>query len=371
MKVAILEYSQDQKSATGVRGRAIKDYLEKIGHFVEILTPRPERIEWFNRERYAVASRLKRRLLRRKTLPHLWDFVADELESPIRRGQFDVIIGRGPETGYALTRPLEGLKIFDMLNIVFLENYYAWNADLNEVEETFEKEKRIFESVDYILSTHDLQTEYFLQHFDGKKRLTDKVVTVRLGCDPVSRYAEFSQAPRIVYAGSYYFIQDPYLLAYLTKITPFAIDCYGPKDPNRTFFPAPLNYKGYASAIDFLADYQLGIITVSRDTLRQYSPATKFPYYFAHGLPVLFPDWMKEGYTYPQCAIPFNEENFVAQAKSAVEPATWQRMSEAAKCLANQLQWTNVLTPLGELIAAERQQGQQKRDDGSTGFART
>src|ERR1051325_7103143 len=165
MKIAILEYSHDQKSATGVRGRAMRDYLERRGHFVEVLAAAPGRIEQFHRDRYSISSRLRRRLLQHKTLPHLWDFLADELEPQIRRGGFDVVIGRGQNVAQVLTRPLDCLKIVDMANILFLESYYSWDADLNEVEETYEKEKRVFESVDYILSPHELLTAYFLKRF--------------------------------------------------------------------------------------------------------------------------------------------------------------------------------------------------------------
>jgi hypothetical protein len=152
-----------------------------------------------------------------------------------------------------------------------------------------------------------------------------------------------------VYAGSYYYIQDPYLLAQLSRVSPYPIDCYGPEDPNRKFLPAALGYKGYGAGLGFLADYQFGLITVSRDALRQHSPATKFPYYFAHGLPVLFPEWMKEGFEYADCAVPYNEQAFAEVVRSLGE-ATWRRMSEAAKALAARLSWDNVLRPLGDLL---------------------
>jgi hypothetical protein len=355
MKIAILEYSHEQKSATGVRGRAIKTYLQNQGHTVEVLAPSAQALQGFERRRYSLTSRLKRRLLRRKTLAHLWDFLADQLEPQIRRGQFDAVIGRGQEVAYALTRELPCVKILDMANILFLEFYYAWGANLNEVDETFDKEMQVFEAVDYILSPHDLLSQYFLKHFNKSNgNLAGKVVTVRLGCELANRQAHFDATPRIAYAGSYYYIQDPYLLAELTRMSPYGIDCYGPKDPNRKFFPAPLQYKGYAETTDFLADYQFGLITVSRDALRQYSPATKFPYYFAYGLPVLFPEWMKEGHAYPQCAIPFTEENFVEQVKMASDKSRWEAMSCAAAKLARELEWSKTLLPLGELLQKGR-----------------
>jgi hypothetical protein len=173
---------------------------------------------------------------------------------------------------------------------------------------------------------------------------------VRLGCDPAAAVARHADPPRVVYAGSYYYIQDPYLLAQLSGTSPYPIDCFGPEDPNRKFLPATLQYKGYEPGTGFLADYQFGLITVSRDALRQHSPSTKFPYYFAHGLPVLFPEWMKEGYEYPDCAAPYNAETFARTVRLLAAPATWRRMSEAACGLAADLSWNNVLRPLEEMI---------------------
>jgi hypothetical protein len=66
MKIAILEYSYDQKSATGVRGRAIKNYLEQNGDNVEVLAPDAKAIERFQHSRYGFSSRVTRRLLRRR-----------------------------------------------------------------------------------------------------------------------------------------------------------------------------------------------------------------------------------------------------------------------------------------------------------------
>jgi hypothetical protein len=371
MRIAILEFSADQKSATGVRGRAMKRYLEGCGHVVDVLAPEASEIRDFESSRFGISARLKRRLTGGKTLPHLWDFVADLLEPRIRKGAYDAVIGRGQDVGYVLTRPLDCLKILDMANILFLEGYYAWGTNLNEVEETFDKEMRVFKSVDYILSPHELLTEYFIDQFDSDHSLKQKVVTVRLGCDAPKVCASFSSEPRIAYAGSYYYIQDPYLLAQLTKISPFPIDCYGAKDPNRRFLPARLNYRGYVESMDFLADYQFGLITVSRDDLRQNSPATKFPYYFSYGLPVLFPEWMKEGYEYPDFAIAFNEDNFVDRVRGAAQKERWERMSQQSREAARALTWENVLRPLANLLSSpESAQSQSSHDSSRPIFAR-
>ncbi|MBI3650461.1 MAG: hypothetical protein HY231_05370 [Acidobacteria bacterium] len=362
MKIALLEYSAEQKSATGVRGRAMQSYLENSGHHVEVLAPDAAALERFERQRYGLAARLKRRLLRRQTLPHHWDFLADQLEPQIRRGHFDAVIGRGQDMAYVLTRSFDCLKILDMANILFLEAYYVWGPNLTEVEETFAKEMSIFNSVDYIFCHHELLTQFFIRQFDTDGKFSAKAITARMGCERSSLQAQYSPRPRMVYAGSYYYIQDPYLLASLAKISPYPIDCFGPANPNRLFLPTLLNYKGYAQGLDFLADYQFGLITVSRDLLRQHSPSTKFAYYFACGLPVLFPEWMKEGYTYPDCAMAYNEENFIEQVYAAAAPATWHRMNEAARETAHQLSWEKVLQPVGDLLGKVRRAAEHDND---------
>jgi hypothetical protein len=352
MHVAMLELRPDEKSATGVRGRALKEFLERHGHFVEVLFAPAEYAATFQRYRLSPLARISRRLSGRRNLPHLWDYVADAFEPLLRRVRYDAVIGRGQEAGYVLTRDLPGLKILDIANIFFLESYYAASPNLDEVEETFEKEMKLFGSADYILTHHEILTAYFLKEVGGRGNFSQRVVTVRMGCEPASACAQFSPEPRIVYAGSYYYMQDPYLLAQITRLSPFPIECYGPTDPNRPFLPSHLVYKGYCPQLDFLARYQAGLITVSRDSLRQHSPSTKFPYYFAHGLPVLFPEWMKEGHTYPDCALAFDEATFPQQASALAERTRWERMSRAARDLARELSWDKTLRPLSAILSA-------------------
>jgi hypothetical protein len=240
-----------------------------------------------------------------------------------------------------------------MANLLYLESYYAWGANRAEVEEAYEKEVQVWKAVDHIVSPHEVLTRYFVEHLAKVGDFSGKTITARLGCDPAPRVASYAPSPRLVYAGSYYYIQDPYLLAELAKVSPYPIDCYGPEDPNRSFLPARLSYKGYEPGIGFLADYQFGLITVSRDALRQHSPSTKFPYYFAHGLPVLFPEWMKEGYEYPDCAVAYHEGNFVDRIRAVSDERTWRRLSEAAQALARQLTWDSTLEPLSDLLPAK------------------
>lgn len=359
MKIALLESAAEQRSATGVRGRAMRDYLRAAGHHVDVLTPGEGARARFLRRRMGIAARLRRRLLRRPTLPHLWDDFADRLEPQLRRGSYDLVIGRGQEVSAVFARKLGVPAWLDMANVVFLEEYYSWSANPVEVAETFAKESAILRAADAILSPHALLSRLLLEHFPDDARLAAKTHVVALGCEDARRVARWSETPRVVYAGSYYYIQDPYLLSLLARRSPIPIHCYGPTDPNRPFLAGPLDYRGYAPEIDFLADYQFGLITVSRDRLRQFSPATKLPYYLGHGLPVLFPEWVHEGHDYPDCAIPYSEETFADALRAACEPGRWAALHAAALARAAGLTWSRTLRPLDALLA------------GLTGRART
>jgi glycosyl transferase family 4 len=346
VRIALLELLADDKTATGERGRALRRYLDGQGHEVTVLSPDRRRLDDFPRLRYSLRSRLRRRALRLRSLPHLWDYIADEIEPRVRGTPFDVVIARGQTMGGVFTRGVPGLKVLDMANIAFLEMYHASGADALEVQATYEREQQIYASADWILAHHEILAEFFRRNvFDSPK-----VRTVRMGADAAQETASFASPPRIVYAGSYEYIQDPYLLSLLSRASPLPIDCYGSKDPNRTYLPHPLAYKGYEPSTRFLADYQLGLITVSQDRLRRHSPSTKFAYYFARGLPVLFPEWMLEGFTY-DAAVPYDEGNFSrVVAETASDRARWESLSARALQTAASLSWDAVLAPLGSLL---------------------
>jgi hypothetical protein len=354
VRIAILEVDPAERSATGVRGRAMAEYLRGRGHDVAVLHPPAGFLERFSRTRFSFKARALRRLSGRKTLPHLWDAMSEVLRKQIRRGGFDVVIGRGQNVAYSLVGMGGLVRILDLPNVEFLENYYSSNPNLVEVDETFLKEQDVLREVDHILVPHPLLARLISEAFPHVGGLERKVVNVRIGAEPASRQAQFAWPPRIVYAGSYYYFQDPYLLSLLSGSSPFPIDCYGSRDPNRGFLPTRLQYKGYLPTADFLADYQFGLITVSQDRLRRYSPTTKMSYYLMHGLPVLFPEWMREGYDHPECAVPYTEESFASVVRESSERPTWERLAAAAREAARALAWEDTLAPIARLVEAPR-----------------
>jgi len=352
LRVAILEVDPDGLSATGIRGRAMAGFLRARGHHVSVLHPPPGFLERASRARISLRSRLARRLRGARSLPHLWDALAAALRPQIERGGFDVVIGRGQHAAHATTGMTGFRKVLDAPNVEFLEGYYAAAPDLALVEATFDREETLLRDVHHVLVPHPLLQTFLLEAFPRVEGLGKKLVTVGLGAEPARRHARFSPEPRIVYAGSSYYFQDPLLLSRLAGLSPFPIACYGPQDPNRRFFPTALRYKGYAPDADFLADYQFGLITVSRDRLRQLSPVTKMAYYLMHGLPVLFPEWMKEGHELPDCAVPYHEDTFEDRVREASTLPRWEALAASARTAGARRSWEETLLPLAKLLEA-------------------
>ena len=352
MKIALLRlaFGGSERSATGVRGRALEQYLGGRGHTVETLSPRQEALTRNHWWRESPLARLLRKVLP-IGLPPLWDAIADDVEPRLLGGGYDAALAIGQDSAHVLTRgSFRGRKLLDMHNVLFLEAYHSGSVPLQEIEDLFERELRVLRCLDHILIPHPLLAGYFLDHVGRERGLGPKVTVVRLGCDPSTRRAAFADPPQLVYTGSAYAIQDPYLLSCLAQRSPLPLHCYGPADPNRRFFPARLDYRGYAPGLEVLADHQIGLITVSRDALRQHSPSSKFAPYFAHGLPVLFPSWMKEGHEYGEAALAYDEDSFAPRCRELSEQPAWERRSAAALALGGSLTHDVVLEPLGRLL---------------------
>jgi hypothetical protein len=300
-----------------------------------------------SRVRHGLIRRLGRRTGLLGQPPHAWDAVADELEPVVRRGGYDVVIGRAQDLSYVLTRPLGSVgKVVDLANIWFLEGYYQWTPDYREVEATFLREASLLSTADLVVLPSRHLVEVVREAFPQLDTLKDKLLIASLGCGTPNVRARWAPSPRVVYAGSYYYLQDPYLLSRLAGEAPDRIDCYGSVDPNQAFLPTRLTYRGFAPSEDFLAGYQFGLICIARDRLRAKSPATKLPYYLSYGLPVLFPEWMEEGYDFGDCAVPFAEGRFLQSILDAAEPGRWSGLSEAAVTRARALTWEATLRPL-------------------------
>ncbi|WP_441249445.1 hypothetical protein [Kitasatospora sp. McL0602] len=202
-------------------------------------------------------------------------------------------------------------------------------------------EARLFETVDHLAFHWESYARYAKLHYGISGR---NLLTLNFGCTPADRRAVFADPPRIAYLGSLgsRFIDLP-LLARLSRRYP--VDVYGGPPPDPAL---GLNHRGYA-APGILAEYQLGLITCTRDELRREGFSAKHLEYLAHGLPVLVPAW-RRGLGGLRGSVAYEEETFTEVVAGLGRAAEWQRLSDEAYAEAQRLAWDETLRPLEWLL---------------------
>jgi hypothetical protein len=133
-------------------------------------------------------------------------------------------------------------------------------------------------------------------------------------------------------------------LSRLSKIYPH-IDVYGGPPPDPAL---QLNYKGHADP-SVLADYQVGLITLTEDELPKSGFSAKHPQYLAYGLPVLVPR-SRRRLDLLKGSVPYEERTFLATLEALTDRREWTRLSDEAYGQAQQLEWDKTLRPLDELV---------------------
>jgi len=159
--------------------------------------------------------------------------------------------------------------------------------------------------------------------------------------------ASFSAEPRIVFLGSLLgaWVNLP-LLERLSKC--YQVDVWGGPPPRKR---AAIRYLGYAPTLDILADYQIGLVTISDDPLRRMSFSSKQLQYFSYGLPVLVPAWRNDAVLAP-ASVPYTEETFLDQVATLADRTVWEATSARALGLASELSWDSALRPLTEFLCS-------------------
>jgi hypothetical protein len=198
-------------------------------------------------------------------------------------------------------------------------------------------ERRIYSRVDALSFHWDTYTSYVQKHiYDG-----DNVFSMNWGCDVPPITATYSSQPKIIYLGSLLgYWNNINLLASLATLYP--IDIYGSPEPPKEL---GLNYKGYAATIDVIASYQLGLVTISNDPLRQAGFSSKQLAYMSYGVPTLTPDWRRDE-RLANYSILYNEANFLSRIHQYSELSAWTHMSTLCRRFAMQWSWSHNLTPL-------------------------
>jgi len=324
--------------SNSVRPTEIRRFLETRGHDVTFInTLSPSIITpWFHKRK-----RLREMLFGTLSLPELMAMRASALEKRLKTHNFDVLICEVALDSYVLTKNLGCLKIYDCPTPLTDEMRHTPGFPRREAERLRAMELETYKAVDFLTFYWETYVNYVRRNvYDGPN-----LFTMNYGCHPSPKRATFSQPARIVYMGflgGYWVNWD--LLSHLAASTP-NLDVYGAPESEHT---KRLNYKGYASS-DILADYQFGLITITKDELRREGFSAKHIEYIAYGLPVLIPEW-RNHLELIGGSIPYNEDNFLQQVERYSDQAEWQAKSDEAYEQAKRLDWDITLRPLEKII---------------------
>ncbi len=338
MKVGII--CRLDGTSNSVRPEEIKKFLGVRGHDVTLLDTHDASFftPWFYR-----GKRLREISRRKKTsIPELMEMRASALEKRLKRNGFDAVICETSLDSYVLTKKLGCLTIYDCPTPFADEMLYSAQLSERELEQLRSMELETYKAVDFLTFYWETYVNYVKRNiYDGSN-----MFVMNYGCHPSNKRVEFSQPPRIAYMGhlgGYWMNWD--LLVHLASLTR-DIDMYGTPDPGDT---EGVNYKGYASP-EVLADYQFGLITISRDELRCEGFSAKHIEYISHGLPVLIPNWRRH-IELIGGSIPYDENDFPEQLKRYSNESEWQLKSDEAYEQARKLDWNNTLQVLEKIIA--------------------
>ncbi len=325
-------------TSNSVRPIEIQRFLRARGHEVTLVNTCDNTVftPWFYRRK-----RLREMLRGTTSTPELMEMRATVLERHLKKGRFDVIICEVSLDSYVLTKNLGCLKIYDCPTPLTDEMRYTPGFPPRELEQLRAMELETYKAVDFLTFYWETYVSYVKRNvYDGPN-----LFTMNYGCHPRPKRAAFSQPPRIAYMGhlgGYWLNWD--LLLRLAELSP-DIDVYGAPESEHT---RRLNYKGYASS-DVLADYQFGLITITKDELRREGFSAKHIEYIAYGLPVLVPDWRRH-LDLIGGSIPYNENSFLAQIERYSDEGEWQNKSNEAYEQAMRLDWDITLRPLEKII---------------------
>jgi hypothetical protein len=260
------------------------------------------------------------------------------LGSSLPLDAFDAIISATPHDAELLTVPTTAHTFYDCPQPWADEVWYEGRLTPRQREKLRRYEIALLESVDSLSFAWESYARYAIERYDISGT---NLRQLNWGCVPASERARFDHPPRVVYIGSLTsrYINLP-LLSRLTKLYPH-IDVYGgpPPDPS-----LGLNYRGWAPPT-VLQQYQLGLITCTKDVIRREGFSAKHLDYIAYGLPVLVPRWRRH-LDLLQGSIPYDEDTFVSVIESLSRQDGWTRASEKSYAQAQRLTWDKTLEPL-------------------------
>jgi hypothetical protein len=263
------------------------------------------------------------------------------LGSSLPLDDFDMIVGEHPIDSELMTVPTSARVLYDCMTPWADELYYEGRLTEKQHEKLRRQEAEILDGVDYVSFSWETYAPYAVTHYGISGR---NLLQLNWGCTPVAERVRFKDPPRVVLLSSLSsnFINLP-LLSRLSKLYP--IDVYGgpPPDPS-----LGLNYLGWAPP-SVLEDYQIGLITCSKDELRRDGFSAKNMAYIAHGLPVLVPAWRRHMELIRGC-VAYDEDTFLSAIERLSDEEEWRRVSDEAYAQAQELTWERTLQPLEDAL---------------------
>ena len=371
---SVLVICQLDRYANGLKPVAIEQFLRKRGHEVRLVDTyylsrasssrssfarklpslRPRKTCLYATEMASLLLtrrwRLGRRLLSYHFLLADYRLRSAILASSLPLDAFDLVICETPYDAGVLTRSTSASTLYDCPAPWADELHYDGRLTKRQHAALRRLERQLFESVDHLAFHWESYTRYVLERYGISGR---NLLTLNFGCTPSANRAQFVDPPRVIYLGNLSAsFNDTPLLARLAALYP-DIDVYGgpPPDPG-----LGLNYLGYAPSLDVMRQYQLGLVTCSKDALRRDGFSSKHLQYLTYGLPVLVPAWRRH-LDLLQGSIPYTEETFRSVIEAFKSERLWQAASDDAYDQARRLDWEETLRPLENLLAGRRGTG--------------
>lgn len=264
------------------------------------------------------------------------------LRSGLRLDDFDLVVCETPYDAGVLQADTSAAKVYDCPNPWADEVLHEGRLTPRQHHRFRAWEARFLEGMENLSFSWESYGRYALAQYGLSGR---NYRQLNWGCSPSAERARFADPPRVVYLGSLSsrFINLP-LLAELSRRHPY-IDVYGGPPPDPAL---GLRYRGYASP-EVLPRYQFGLITCTRDLLRQEGFSAKHLHYLAYGLPVLVPGWRRH-MDLLRGSVPYTAETFGSVVDGLSDPARWGAVSDEAYEQARRLDWNLTLRPLEELL---------------------
>jgi len=364
----VLVICQLDRYANGLKPVAIEQFLRKRGHDVQLedtyylsratssrssfarklpsLQPRKACIYLTEAAALLLTRRwrLGRRFLSYYLLRAELRLRGAVLASSLPLDSFDLVICETPYDAGILTHSMSASTLYDCPAPWADELRYDGRLTQRQQSALRSLERDIFESVDHLAFHWESYAHYALERYGISGH---NLMQLNFGCVPSGKRARFADPPRLVYVGNLSAgFNDTPLLSRLAARYPH-IDVFGGPPPDPAL---GLNYLGYAPSLDVLADYQLGLVTCTKDPVREYGFSSKHLQYLSYGLPVLVPAWRRY-LDLLQGSVPYTEESFLSVVETFTSESVWQAASDDAYEQARRLDWEETLRPLEDLLA--------------------